>query len=74
MTTFPGRLSTTDEFCTCPADVHVEWADLDQPGITVYSVTCPVCGCRDLSYDEGGFYEPPTDAVYRTDPGWEVTQ
>jgi hypothetical protein len=72
MTTTPDPLSTADNFCTCSDDVHVDWADLDQPGITVHSVTCPTCGRCDLTYNEGGFYEPPADAVYRTDPGWEV--
>jgi hypothetical protein len=72
MTTNPGSRSTRDDRCVCSDDVDVEWADLDQPGITVYTVTCPACGRRDLTYNEGGFYEPPTDAVYLTDPGWEV--
>ncbi|MGN9913605.1 hypothetical protein ACTMTJ_39340 [Phytohabitans sp. LJ34] len=72
MTTIPDPPSTTDEFCMCSADVYVEWPDLDQPGITVHAVTCSGCGHRDLSYNEGGFYEPPTDAIYHTDPGWEV--
>ena len=72
MTATPDRLSTTVNHCACSDDVYVEWADLDQPGITVHTVTCSACGRRDLTYNEGGFHEPPTDAVYRTDPGWEV--
>jgi hypothetical protein len=73
MSEYLRRLSADDTRHLCSDYVDVDWADAYWHA-EYWKVDCPICGFAGwmvvlLREDK----EPPSDAVFYTDPGWEVT-